>query len=135
MNVDAVIKIRDLFIQLDRTARAEYIRFLFEHNMILRANKHRFKGLELPDNFWDTVQLLKERLPPEAYESWKFAARNEKRPHVLWDLGFDVLGTPIILSPGALAKALERLVERDGNERHSRWQLEAGELYDSLKGN
>ena len=134
MNTESIIKIRDLFIQLDKTARAEYIRFLFEHNYLLRKYSHHFKGLELPDNFWAAVQLIKERLPDEALEAWKYLARNETRPHILWDSAHDI-SVRFILSPGALEMALRRLVEQSGDEQHSRWQLEAGELYDSLKGN
>lgn len=135
MNVDAIIKIRELFAKLDSTTRAAYIRFLFQHNPTLRVNKHRFEGFELPDNFWDTVQLFKERLPDQALEAWKYLARNEKRPYVHWERGYDAVGTPFIQSLETLEKVLRHLVEQDGNEQHSRWQLEAGELYDSLKGN
>ena len=135
MNVDAIIKIRELFAKLDRAAQAAYIQYMFDNNPTLRANKHRFDGVKLPDNFWDAVQLFKERLPDQALEAWKYLARNEKRPYVFWNTGYDAIGTPFIQSLAALEKVLSRLVEQDGSEQYSRWQLEAGELYDSLKGN
>lgn len=134
MKLDSMLKIRMLFHNLDEAARAAYIQYLFDHNLILRKNGHCFKGLELPRYFTDAARLIKEGLPNEALEAWKFIARSEKRPHILWDRGY-ADSMPFILSPGALDMALGTLVERSENEQHSRWQLEAAELYDSLKGN
>ena len=134
MNAANAKRTFELFNDLDEAARAAYIQYLFAHNIILRKNGHCFKGLELPNNFGDAVQLIKTQLPAAALDAWLHLARNEKRPHILWDRRYDS-SVPLMLSLGALDMVLKVLGEKSEDEQHSRWQLEASELYDSLKGN